>query len=98
LTASHQADNSTLDSLEEIEIRSFKGTDDHVEFLKLLLSKCSPTKLINVEINISYIYEPYLDLPAPIEEVVDKVRAICHPNLKVRVHITSNNGISEIVL
>ncbi|KAK1685291.1 hypothetical protein QYE76_046139 [Lolium multiflorum] len=56
LTASHQVDNSTLDSLEEIEISSFKGTDDHVEFLKLLLSKCSPTKLINVKINIYILH------------------------------------------
>ncbi|KAE8815598.1 hypothetical protein D1007_07069 [Hordeum vulgare] len=80
LPESYRADDMTLDSLEEIEINTFMGADDQVEFLELLVSRCSATRPINVVLNKSYL------VPLPTEKVSEMIHSISRPNLTVGLH------------
>ncbi|KAM3389385.1 hypothetical protein ACQJBY_011485 [Aegilops geniculata] len=80
LPEGYRANNMTLDSLEEIEINTFMGEDDQVEFLEMLVSRCSATRPINVVLNKSYL------VPLPTEKVSEMIRSISRPNHRVGLH------------
>jgi hypothetical protein len=74
-------DKINLDSPEEIVINTFMRAEDQLEFLKLLLSRCSTTRLISADLNSSYL------VPLPNKKFAEMIHiSICHPNLRVRLH------------
>jgi hypothetical protein len=50
LLENYRLDGIAFDSLEEIGIKSFTGSDEQEEFLKLLLSRCNTVTLKRVDI------------------------------------------------
>lgn len=77
LPNSHRTDNITLGSLEEIEINQFTGSDEQLEFLKLLVSRCSVTRIISVELNKGDF------APPSNKEIAQKICSICRPSFRV---------------
>ena len=71
----------TFDSLEEIGIRFFTGSDEQEEFMKLLLCKCNAATLKRVDITVPDT------VFSEIMEVVERIRSVCHPNSKVQFNV-----------
>ncbi|XP_048546325.1 uncharacterized protein LOC125526428 [Triticum urartu] len=90
---SSMADNTILDSLEEIEIDYMKGSEDvFVEFLKQLISNIwSMPKLKSVEINM-------LHSPSSLNDVVhERISAMFPPNISVRSNAFPNGRPHQII-
>jgi hypothetical protein len=75
-------DGIAFDSLEEIGIKSFTGSDEQEEFMKLLLSRCNTVTLKRVDITV-----PLAPVSSEIMEVVERIRSMCHPNSKIQFNV-----------
>ncbi|KAK1651074.1 hypothetical protein QYE76_068879 [Lolium multiflorum] len=65
-----RADTITLDSLEEVEIESFTGADDQMEFLRQLVFICRAPQLASVKITAC----PHSPLNNDVQE---KIHVFC---------------------
>jgi hypothetical protein len=75
-------DDIAFDSLEEIGINFFTGSDEQEQFMKLLLSKCNTVTLKRVDITV-----PIDPVSLEIMEVVERIHGVCHPNSKVQFNV-----------
>ena len=82
LPENYRLDGITFDSLEEIGIKFFTGSDEQDEFMKLLLSKCNTVTLKRVDITV-----PLAPNSSEIKEVVERIHSVCHPNSKIQFNV-----------
>jgi hypothetical protein len=82
-----RADTITLDSLEEVEIESFTGADDQMEFLRQLVFICRAPQLASVKITAC----PHSPLNNDVQE---KIHGMYHPNVRLKLrHHTDLVGV-----
>jgi hypothetical protein len=82
LPENYRLDGISFDSLEEIGIKFFTGSDEQEQFMKLLLSKCSAVTLKRVDITV-----PLVPVSSEIMEAVERIRSVCHPNSKTQFNV-----------
>lgn len=76
LEESSKIDGIDLSSLEEVEITSFSGSNEQMELVEIL--SCSAGILKRLVINDSLCLWP--------NEAREKVRSMCHPNVRVEFY------------
>ncbi|CAD6251806.1 unnamed protein product [Miscanthus lutarioriparius] len=91
LPENYRLDGITFDSLEEIGIKFFTGSDEHEQFMKLLLSKCNTTTLKRVDITV-----PLAPVSSEIMEAVERIRSVCHPNSKTQFNVHAREAVKPL--
>lgn len=77
-------DDITFESLEEIGISFFTGSDEQAQFMKLLLSRCNMVTLKRV--NIMVQFPP---VSSEVMEAVETIRSMCNQNSKVQFNVVA---------
>jgi hypothetical protein len=85
LAESCNIDDIALSSLEEVEINSFVGSHEEMEFVKQL-SRCNASVLKKLVINCTK--HPASPLT---KEVCEKVRSMCPSSLNVEFYVRSDH-------
>jgi hypothetical protein len=91
LPENYRLDGITFDSLEEIGIKFFTGSDEHEQFMKLLLSKCNMATLKRVDITV-----PLAPVSSEIMEAVERIRSVCHPNSKTQFNVHAREAVKPL--
>ncbi|CAD6267203.1 unnamed protein product [Miscanthus lutarioriparius] len=89
LPENYRLDGIAFDSLEEIGIKFFTGSDEQEEFMKLLLSRCNTVTLKRVDITV-----PLAPVSSEIMEVVERIRSVWHPNRKTQFNVHAKPLVS----
>ncbi|TKW28390.1 hypothetical protein SEVIR_3G317000v4 [Setaria viridis] len=88
----YRPNNTTFDSLEEIDIDNFTGSGEQEKIIKFLLSRCNAATLKSVENTMAHKF-----VSSAVKRVCKEIHNICHSNSKVIFNVVGDMGLEPLL-